>query len=139
MTTTNSIRRVDYYHATVKDEPGVAYQILNQLAEMGLNLQALTVIPVGLHTTQMTLFPEDGQSFAGLAKQIGLTIQGPFQAILVQGNDKIGALSEIHKVLFLANVNVYASSGVSDGKGSFGYVVYVRPEAFGRAAEALGI
>jgi hypothetical protein len=137
--TTNTIRRVTYYHATVKDQPGEAYQILNQLAEMGINLLALTVIPIGPHSTQMTIFPEDGPEFASITRQAGLAIQGPFQAILVQGNDEVGALSEVHKALYHANVNVYASSGVSDGKGSFGYLIYVRPEAFDRAAETLGI
>ncbi len=34
---------------------------------------------------------------------------------------------------------VPASSGVADGKGSFGYVIYVRPEDFDAGAKALGI
>jgi hypothetical protein len=41
------------------------------------------------------------------------------------------------RVLQLAGVNVYAASGIADGHGSFGYVVYVRPEDFDRAAGAL--
>jgi hypothetical protein len=34
---------------------------------------------------------------------------------------------------------VYASTGVTDGRGAFGYVVYVREDQFEKAAEALGI
>ncbi len=38
-----------------------------------------------------------------------------------------------------ADVNVYASSGVTDGRGSFGYVIYIRPEEMERAEAALGL
>jgi len=55
----------------------------------------------------------------------------------VQGDDELGALTEIHKKLYQANVNVYASNGVTDGKGSFGYILYVRPEEYERAAATL--
>ena len=36
-------------------------------------------------------------------------------------------------------MNVYASSGVTDGKGSFGYLLYVRPNKFDRAVAALEV
>ena len=35
-------------------------------------------------------------------------------------------------------MDIYASVGVTDGGGSFGYVVYVREEQFEKAASALG-
>jgi hypothetical protein len=41
--------------------------------------------------------------------------------------------------LYDANVNVYASSGVSDGKGNYGYIIYVRPDDFQRAVTALKV
>jgi hypothetical protein len=36
-------------------------------------------------------------------------------------------------------VNVYASSGVTDGVGGYGYILYVKPEAYDRAARVLGV
>ena len=66
-------------------------------------------------------------------------MDGPHPAFLVQGDDELGALAQIHQALFEANVNVFASSGVTDGRGSFGYVVYVRPDDLRRAEEALGL
>jgi hypothetical protein len=39
--------------------------------------------------------------------------------------------------LYEANVNVYASSGVANSMGSYGYVIYVRPDDYERAAAAL--
>jgi hypothetical protein len=34
-------------------------------------------------------------------------------------------------------VNAFASPGVTDGRGAFGYVVYVREDQFEKAAGAL--
>jgi hypothetical protein len=39
----------------------------------------------------------------------------------------------------MANVNVYASNGVTDGKNSYGYILYVRHDEYEKAAQALGI
>ncbi|UCE86633.1 MAG: hypothetical protein JSU66_02535, partial [Deltaproteobacteria bacterium] len=66
-------------------------------------------------------------------------LDGPHPALLVQGDDELGALAGVHALLHEANVNVYASSGVTDGKGSYGYVIYVRPEDYERAAAALRV
>jgi hypothetical protein len=133
------IRRVDYFHTTIRDRPGASYEILSQLSELGLNLVAFTAIPTGPTHTQLTLFPEDSGRMAYLASRAGMKLDGPHQAFLVQGDDKLGALTGIHEALYRADVNVYASSGVTDGKGTFGYLIYVRPESYDRAAEALGV
>ncbi len=134
-----SIRRVDYFYTTVEDVPGEAYKLLSRLAELGLNMLAFTAVPVGPMRTQLTLFPEDALRMASEAKKAGLALDGPYRALLAQGDDKLGALAEVHEKLYKANVNVYASNGVTDGKGSFGYVLYVRSEEFERAARALEV
>jgi hypothetical protein len=36
-------------------------------------------------------------------------------------------------------VNVYASNAVADGFGKYGYLIYVRPEDYERAANALEV
>lgn len=133
------IRRVDYFNTTIRDRPGESYKLLAQLAEMGLNQVAFTAIPVGPTTTQLTLFPEDSGSMEAAAQRAGMRLDGPHPAFLVQGDDKLGALADIHQELYQADVNIYASSGVTDGRGTFGYLIYVRPEDYERAAKALGI
>jgi len=135
----HSIRRVDYFYTSVKDRPGEAYKLLAQMAEMGLNMLAFTAVPVGPTHTQLTLFPEDTGKLAAAAQRAGMTVDGPHPAFLVQGDDELGALAEIHQELFRANVNIYASTGVTDGRGKYGYLVYVRPEEYERAAAALSI
>jgi hypothetical protein len=134
-----AIRRVDYYYASVKDEPGAAYRILSQLAALGVNLLAFTAVPVGPTRAQLAIFPDDDGKLTSAARQAGLALDGPHGAFLVQGDDELGALAGVHERLFQAGIDVYASSGVTDGRGSFGYVVYVREDQFERAAQALGV
>jgi hypothetical protein len=134
-----NIRRVEYFYATVKDEPGEGYKLLSFLAETGVNLLAFTAVPVGPMLTQLTIFPEDAPRMVDAAKKANLVLDGPHSALLVQGDDKLGALAGVHARLYEAKVNVYASSGVTDGGGNYGYILYVRPEEYERAAEVLGI
>jgi len=134
-----TIRRVDYFYTTVEDQPGEAYELLTQLANLGVNLLAFNAIPLGPEVTQLALFPEDRGKMVEAAKRAGFSTDGPHRAILVQGDDELGALARVHAKLNHAHVNVYASTAVSDGRGSFGYVIYVRPEDFDKAAKALEV
>ena len=135
----HTIRRADYYYANIRDELGAAYRVLQQLAELGVNLLAFTAVPSGPNLAQFALFPEDPNRLAAEASAAQLKLDGPYHAFLVQGDDELGALASVHEQLFRAGVDVYASSGVTDGRGSFGYVVYVREDQFEHAAEALGV
>ena len=135
----HTIRRVNYFYATVRDEPGEAYQLLCRLAELGINLFAFTAVPVGPLITQLTLFPVDTATMTDIAKKAGMALDGPYKALLVQGDDELGALVGVHEKLYRANVNVYASNAVADGSGGYGYVIYIRPEEFDRAAGALDV
>ncbi len=134
-----SIRRIDYFYVTVRDEPGEAYRLLARLADLGINLLAFAAIPMGSNNTQLWVFPEDTPRAIHSAHKAGMQIEGPNHAILVQGDDALAAIAGIHEQLYEANVNVYASSGVSDSKGSYGYIIYIKPEDYGRAVAALRI
>ena len=132
-----TIKRVDYFYTTIEDRPGEAHKFLMHLAEVGVNLYAFTAVPVGPLRTQLTVFPEDTSKMVDVGGRAGLSLDGPHPALLVQGDDELGALAGIHERLYEADVNVYASSGVADGKGSYGYVIYVKPEDYERAAVTL--
>jgi hypothetical protein len=134
-----NISRIEYFHTTVTDQPGEAYKFLSQLAGLGINLKAFTAVPVGPSITQLTIFPEDPAQLRHEAAKIGMHLDGPHKAFLVQGDDELGALAEIHRKIFEADVNVYSASGVTDGQGSFGYIVYIKSNDFGKAAAALGL
>jgi hypothetical protein len=133
------IRRAEYFRTTVIDQPGEGFRILSQLAEQRINLLAFTGMPVGEMRIQLTLFPEDPSMMAAVARRAGLDLDGPHAALLVQGDDELGAFARIHRKLHEAGVNVYASGGLADGKGSFFYILYIRAEEFDSAAGALGL
>lgn len=134
-----TVRRIDYFYTTVRDRPGEAYKLLAALADLGIGLLAFAAVPTGPLHTQLTIFPEDTGKLASEAAKDRLVLDGPHPALLVQGDDELGALADLHMKLSEANVNVYASTGLADGKQSFGYVIYVRPEEYDRAVAALGL
>jgi hypothetical protein len=80
---------------------------------------------------------DQSEDFQRIAQKLGWALTGPQHACLIQGDDHLGALAEIHKRLRDANVNIYASTGVTDGDGRYGYVIYVKEEDHQSAAKAL--
>ena len=134
-----TIQRVQYFYTTVKDQPGEAYKLLNMLTGMGVQQLAFSAIPVGPNSTQLAVFPEDPDKLYNEAKLAGMIMDGPHHALLVQGDNELGSLAEIHQKLYEADINVYASSGVTDGRESYGYLIYVKEEDFDKAAATLGL
>jgi len=47
-------------------------------------------------------------------------------------------LADIQRMLLEADVEIYASSGVTDGSGRFGYVIYFKEADHATAARVLG-
>ncbi len=45
MSTQTKIRRVDYFYVSVKDEPGQAFKVLQQMADLGVNMLAFAAYP----------------------------------------------------------------------------------------------
>ena len=133
------IRKIDYYNITVKDQPGEAFKVLTYLKELGVNMQAFSAIPMGPNTMVLTVFPDNPAKLSSEMRFSGKNLDGPHRAILVQGADEMGALTDVHQKLFDAGVNVSAANGITDGKGGFGYVIYIRSGEFERAVEALGV
>jgi hypothetical protein len=134
-----TIRSVEYYYANVRDELGAAYRVLSQLAARGVGLLAFTAVPSGPNLAQFALFPADPRKLVAESRAAGFALDGPHHALLVQGDDELGALAGVHERLVDAGVDVFASSGVTDGRGSFGYVIYVREDQFDKAARALDL
>lgn len=134
-----TIRQIEYFYTMVQDQPGEAYAMLSRLGLAGVNLLAFNAVPAGLDLTQLVLFPENVDFLAQVMAEKGLELDGPHHALLIQGDDELGALAKIHRLLFDADVNVSASGGLADGRGGYGYVIYLRENDVSSAARALGI
>jgi hypothetical protein len=134
-----NISKIEYFKTTIIDRPGEAYKFLSQLALLKINLLAFNATPVSSTDTQVTIYPENPKFMKNEASRAGLYLEGPHPALLVQCDDRLGALADIHYRIYDADVNVQSASGVTDGRGAFGYVIHVKPEDFEKAAAALGI
>ncbi len=132
-----NIRRVTYFYTTTKDRPGESYRLLSELAKGEVNLLAFNAVPTGPDRAQLALFPENIEQLAIVAERTGVSLEGPHPAILIHGDDRLGALAEVHRRLSDVKVNVFAGTAVTDGKGCYGYLLYVRPDDIEVAMSAL--
>jgi hypothetical protein len=134
----SSVRVVEYYYTLVEDKPGEAKNLLSSLSSHGVDLVNITVFPTGNGHDQIDFFPKDAAILKKAAEEAGFELIGPKKAFLWQGADHPGVLVDIHLKLAYAGVNIVASNGTSAGRGHFGFVFWVKPEDFEKAAQALG-
>ena len=132
------VRVIDYFYTMVKDRPGEACQILSGLAREEVNLLAFSAVPIGHEQTQLVIFPEDADRLVRATEKCGLRLVGPNRAILIQGDDRLGALVGFLQKLCDARINMSSSWGVTDGRGGYGYVIHVRAEDIAQAGRILG-
>ena len=132
-----AVKNVDYYYTIVADKPGEARKLLDFLSERTVNLLALTAFPIGEGKSQIDLIPDDPEVLKAAAADANITLVGPKKAFLLQGEDRIGALYDVHLKLSNAGINIYACNGVVDGTGRLGYVIWVAPPDFDEASKVL--
>jgi hypothetical protein len=121
----SSVKDVEYFSIVVADKPGEARKLLEFLSEKSVNLLALTLFPLSGGESRIDFFPEDPLLLREAAEDAEVPLVGPKRAILIQGEDKLGALYDVHLKLSNARINVRACNGVVDGTGRFGYVIWV--------------
>lgn len=134
----DTVRRIEYFYAMVGDEPGEARRLLEHLSERNVNLVAFTAFPVGSGRVQLDFIPESPAQLRDAAVDAGVDLTGPKNAFLIQGDDRVGALHQYHLTLANAGINVRASNGTCGGTGTFGYLLWVDPGDYERAAQTLG-
>lgn len=135
----DQIRIVDCYYVTVYDRPGEGSRLLEHISESGVNLTAFTAVPAGTDEVQICLVTDGPEALQEAAVNAGAKLVGPKKGFLIQGKDRIGALHSYHLTLSNAGVNVYSSSGVCDGTGRFGFILWVEAGDFEKAFDALGM
>jgi hypothetical protein len=134
----DTVRGVPYHYVTVPDAPGEGQQVLSALRDRGVNLLAFLGFPAEGSRTQLDLVTEDPDALRAAAAEAGLTLSEAKHAFLVQGEDRAGAVADTTAKLAEANVNVTAAAAVAAGSGTFGMIVWVAPDDYDKAAQALG-
>jgi hypothetical protein len=130
---TLNVRNTGYFSIRIKDSQENAYELLARLASEEVSLLAFSAVPFGPNHVELTIFPDRSGAFMRLARKAGWVVTGPQHAFLVQGEAHLGALADIQRTLLEADVQIYAASGVTDGSGHFGYVIYFKDEDHERA------
>ena len=99
-----SVRTLEYFYIRVADEPGKAYELLAKLAAEEINLLAFSAVPYGHGHVELTVFPDSSARLIRVAEALRWSLTGPQHA----------------------GVSIYASSGITDGTGHYGYVIYFK-------------
>lgn len=134
----DSIRKVDYFYVTAPDKPGEGGRVFGSLRDAGVNLLAVQAFP-SAHKTQIDVVPADSVAFLSAAKNAGLKVSKPKTVFLIEGDDRVGALTSTMSRLGAAGINVTAVSAVRTGSGRYGALLWVKPKDVGKAAETLGV
>ena len=107
------------------------------LAGQGVNLLALNTMPLGPDATQLTLFPEDAPRLRRppgppASRSKARTARCSCRARTSSARSPRSTASST-----APGVEVYASNAVTDGRGFYGYVLYMRPQDSEKAAALL--
>ncbi len=132
------VRRVEYQYVVVPDRPGEGLRVLAALRDAGVNLLAILGFPLGDGNAQLDLVAEDPEALRRAAQAAGLQLSHVRYAFLIQGDDRVGAAAEHMEKLAQAGINITAAAAVSAGGGRYGMILWVKPEDYERAAQALG-
>lgn len=137
-TVADKVRRVEYYYLPIPDRPGEGWKVLSALKNAGVLLAAIHAFPTGGGRAQLDLVPEDPRKFKQAAQAAGLTLTGPKWALLITGDDRVGAAADHGRKLADVKINVTAVTALAAGSGRYGMIVWVAPADFEKAAAALG-
>ena len=130
------VRKVDYFTTKVPNRAGQAAKILAGLSAAGVDLVAFTGFPSG-KGSQLDLVPADSSKLKRAAKKLGVTLSQRKSGFVVQGDDRVGALSRVANALAVAKINITAIDAVTAGKGRYGAIFWVKPASVAKAAKLL--
>jgi uncharacterized protein len=130
------IKKVVYFSMKVPNRPGVGVAMLKQIAKDGQNLLAFTGFPSS-GGAQVDFVPARPTQFAQAARRHGIKVGPRKTAFLVQGQDRVGALTRVLDTLAQARINMTAMDAVTAGGKRFGAIFWVRPKDVGRASRLL--
>jgi hypothetical protein len=132
------IRTAQYFKVQIADKPGTLAGALAPLREAGVNLLAVHAFPRN-RRTQVDVVPEDPTAFKNVAKAYRWKMQGPKVCLLVDGDDRAGALADLTEQLSSAKINMTAVTGLAAGQGRCGAILWVKSRDVKKAAKVLGI
>ena len=132
-----AVRKVDYFYVMVPNTAGQGSKILAGLAAEGVNLLAFSGFP-SKGKGQIDLVPDNSAKLRRAAKKMKLKLSKRKTGFLLQGADRVGAMTGTLKKLAAAKINVTAMDAVTGGSRRFGAIFWVKPKNVAKAARVLG-
>lgn len=131
------IRKLAYFAARIPNRVGQGAQLVEALRQEGVNLLGFTGFPQR-RSVQVDFIPEDTSAFLRAARRLKLKLGKKKTVFLIQGDDRVGALSRVLEKLAAARITIVALDAVSAGKGRYGAMFWVRPKRVAKAARLIG-
>jgi hypothetical protein len=131
------IRKVDYFYVMVANTAGQGAKVLDGLADHGVNLLAFSGFPSG-GKGQLDLIPEKSAALTRAAKKLGLKLSKKKTGFLIEGKDRVGAITKALDKLANAKINITAMDAIVAGKGRYGAIFWVKPKSVAKTAKLLG-
>ena len=132
----DTIRQVDYFYMLVPHKAGEGARVLRTLKDAGVNLVAFSGFPEG-RRAQLDFIPADAAAFKSAAKANKWKVVGPKRGLLIQGDDRVGAIADLVGALADAKIDVIAIDAVcTDGR--YGALCWVATRDLKKAAQILG-
>lgn len=131
------VRKVNYCYAKVSARAGQGAAVLDEIQKAGVNLLAFSGFPIGGGKAQLDLIAENMAGVRRVARKNGWRLSKTKKAFLIQGDDRVGACQRQLQKLADQKINVTAVDAVVAGKGRWAAILWVKPQAYARAARAL--
>jgi hypothetical protein len=131
-----TLRKIGYFSVEARHTPGQGLRILAALRDAGVNLLAYSGFPSG-GKAQLNFVPAEPARFKAVTRKIKLKTSPKKIAFLLQGDDKVGALTGILSTLAKARINLTALTAVTAGAGRFGAIFWVKPKNVTKTAKLL--
>lgn len=131
-----AVRKASYYSMKVPQRPGSGAQLLAALKAAKVNLLAFTGFPAS-GGAQVDFIPKDNAKFAAAARKAKMKLSARKTVFLAQGEDRVGALTQVLNKLAKAKINVVSLQAVTAGKGRYGAMLWVKRKDVGKASRVL--
>jgi hypothetical protein len=122
----------------VPNRAGQGARVLDTLAAHGVNLLAFSGFPSG-GKGQLDLVPEKSGELVRAAKKLGLKLSKKKTGFLLDGKDRVGAMSKLLDKLARAKISLTAMDAVVAGKGRYGAIFWVKQKDVARTAKLLSV
>jgi hypothetical protein len=133
----DTVRKVKYVYAVVPNRAGQGAKLLDAVARAGIDMFAYTGFPAKGGKAQLDIAAPNTAAVARAAKAAGFRMSAPKKAFLVQGKDRVGAVSSVVGKLAKNGISIVAGDALSAGGGRWGMILWVKPKDYARAAKVL--